>query len=290
MSFLLELDMSVQPYSVGDTIVAIAAANAEAAGSRVDVVLVADPLAEHADENMRELHRWPLESVGRLLSLFELVHGLGSVTVTTDPRPQRGEYQTYMAIRKIAARGARGLLNFSEARNAKADSILASHGPRVVTVNLRSKSHHLHRNANHAAWNEAMDICAAACGIVFLVVGESSEIPDQIPERRHVVFAKKAHGTSLIEDMALVHRSAAHVGSPSGPLSVAMLGTAPYFCAASEHVRPHIAKYCGALTERPDGSMAWSFAAPCQEISPEPESAGLLVRAIRKIARMAWGV
>lgn len=288
MRHVLTLDMSVQPYSVGDTVVAIAAANAEAEGRGVDVVLVADARVEHEDENMRERHRQPLESLGRLLPLFELVHGLGSLTVTTEAGHERGAYQTYAAMRTIAARWRRGLLHFPEHRTAKADQTIKSHGPRVMTVNLRSQTHHLFRNANHAAWLEAMDACAAACGIVFLVVGEADEIPGHSP-RAHVVYAKQSHRTSLIEDMALVHRSAAHVGSPSGPLSVAMLGEAPYFCAASEHVRPHLAKYGGAITESDDGTMRCSFASPCQEFCPEPESPKLLARAIRKLARRAWG-
>jgi hypothetical protein len=279
--------MSVQPYSIGDTLLAIAAANAEADGRWVDVVLVADSRVQHEDENMRAAHAAPMESLGKLLPLFELVHDLGSVSIHSRGSPERGQYQTYRAIQTIAkCRAPYALLNFSPELCKWADDFLAKCGPRVVTVNLRTASHHRHRNHDPCTWWAALDSRALeSLGLTFLVVGEAHEASERMRGVPGAAFAKD-HGTTLLQDLALVHRSKAHIGSPSGPCAVAMLGTAPYFFPASD-MGPHLDRYGGAL-ERRGSDFAYSWASPGQRFSAEPESVPLLVGAVRELAKRAF--
>lgn len=279
----LFLDFSVQPYSIGDTILALAGAMTEA--DEFDVVAVADPSVPHADANMADRHSRPMESLGALLPLFELAP-VRSLTVHTKSTGERGSYLTYEACRKIAAyhakHGHAPQLRFSPALCSWADEFLAQFG-RVVTVNMRqNRSHHYHRNCNPDAWAEAMERCADELGVWFVVVGERGEL-DRADFGTSVTFAKDRE-TTLLQDLALIHRSRAHIGSTSGPMAVAMLGTAPYFFVGAD-AKPHLARYGGALLEDAAGDMAFSWASPGQRFSPQRESVPLLVDAIGDMVR-----
>ncbi len=256
----------------------------------VDVVIAADPTVPHEDPNMAAAHAAPLESLGKLLPLFGLLRQPGSVSIHTAPgAASRYEYQTYAALQKVAAYRARGgtgpLLHFSPALCEWADMFLGKCGKRVITVNLRRNyDHHEHRNHNPGIWAEVLSVAATLFGVRFCVVGEAHEtglLPSGL-----AIIAKERH-TSLLEDLALIHRSKAHIGSPSGPAMVATLGSAPYFIPGAD-MKPHLALYGGALREDSDGDLVYSFASPGQKWSPKPESVPLLVEAIGDLVERAF--
>jgi hypothetical protein len=288
-SLPLYLDFSVQPYSIGDTLLALAAGHAvadERGLDGFDLIAVADPRAKHADPNMAARHATPWASLGALLPLLDLACGLKALDVHAAPVPSPAgcwpptpRYATYDAIQAIAAyhrrHGRCPRLNFSPALCSWADRFLEGR----ITVNLRaSPAHHAHRNHAPEVWAKAMECAARELGASFLVVGEAHEVDPILRERPYVHFAKD-YGTTLLQDLALVHRSKAHMGSCSGPMAVAMLGAAPCFFVGAD-MGPHLKRYGGALRED-GGNLVFSFAAPRQRFSPQRESVGLLVDAIR---------
>jgi hypothetical protein len=278
----LVLDFSVQPYSIGDTILALAGAMADSPDG-FDVVAVANQSVPHADPNMAERHSRPWESLGALLPLLDLAP-VRSFTVTTKATGERGSYLTYDAIRRIAAyharHGSTPQLRFSRELCEWADGFLGQFG-RVVTVNMRRNPRdNPHRNCNPDVWAAALERCADELGVWFVVVGAPGEV-DRADFGLSVTFAKD-HGTTLLQDLALIHRSKAHIGSTSGPMAVAMLGTAPY-CFVGADMKPHLARYGGALREDEAGDLVFSFASPGQRFSTQPESVVLLVDAIGRL-------
>lgn len=272
----LFLDFSTQPYSIGDTILALAGAMADSDGADFDVVVSADPGVPHADQNMRERHSRPWESLGALLPLFELAP-VRSLAVSAKSDGRRGEYLTYLACQKIAAHHKR------HGRPPRLRFDAAAADPEgAITVNLRrSTTHHGHRNYDPAVWAEALDRAHELHGAHFLVVCEAHEIDPRLRGRGYVRFAKD-HGTTMLQDLALIHRSRAHIGSTSGPQAVAMLGTAPYFFVGAD-MKAHLPRYGGALVEDSAGDMGFSWASPRQRFSPQRETVPLLVDAIGRL-------
>lgn len=300
----LFLDFNVQPYSIGDTILALAGAMAvadERGLDGVDVLAVADPRVGHADPNMAGAHATPWQSLGKILPLCELAQvgsfrcftaGAAWGDVHVDARhvwPPGGVYLTYEAFRQIAAyherHGHPPRLHFSPELCAWADMFLSKCGRKVITVNLRNNiDHHHQRNFRPDVWAEALARAREAFGVSFCVVGETREIRHAM--RGLVTFAKD-RGTSLLDDMALIHRSAAHVGSTSGPMAVAMLGQAPHYFVNAD-MKQNLPLYEGTLREDATGDLRFSFASPWQRFSPKPETVDDLVAAIGELVRLAW--
>lgn len=233
----------------------MALAGAMAESEEFDVVAAVPPVP-HVDRNMAAAHARPWESLSRLLPLLELAP-VRSFTVTTEAPKERATYRLYDDCKRVAAyhrkHGHPPRLRFPADICKWADERLAG----GVVVNLRANSaFHAHRNANRATWDEAL----ALAGVPFV------EVPS---------------GHGLLCDMALIHRARAFVGSPSGPASIATLGSAPYFVVAAD-MEPHLARYGGSL-RKVGTDLVFSWASPNQRWSTLPESVPVLVEAIRAL-------
>lgn len=80
--------------------------------------------------------------------------------------------------------------------------------------------------ANLEAWETFFKAVANSYDVCFVLVG-SDDLPPRFEALPNVVIANN-HGGSPARDMALIHRSAAFMGTASGPCQAAMFGGKPY--------------------------------------------------------------
>jgi hypothetical protein len=97
-----------------------------------------------------------------------------------------------------------------------------------VTINLRyNKKWHQGRNARIQEWLEFFEYCQAKYPIVFIVLSSIDEVCSEFRRCDNVVYAKEFN-TTLEEDLALIRNSSAHMGSSSGPATIAWFNENPY--------------------------------------------------------------
>lgn len=112
---------------------------------------------------------------------------------------------------------------------AWADSLLKQQvWPRVpIAVHLRNDpAAEVPGNANLEAWGTFFKAVANSYDVCFMLVG-SDDLPPQFEALPNVLIAN-SHGGSPARDIALIHRTAAFMGTASGPCQAAMFGGKPY--------------------------------------------------------------
>ncbi|MCX5831421.1 MAG: hypothetical protein NT140_05985 [Deltaproteobacteria bacterium] len=125
-----------------------------------------------------------------------------------------------------------------------------------IALSLKMTSHDPIRNADPAVWLSFMDRCKIAFPeLVFIIIGLREEVFDGLRERENVVIAKD-HGTSLVEDFALIRTSLLYMGIASGINTIALFSDIPYLIFQL----PNIHRY--GLEE----GRNWSFANDRQRI------------------------
>jgi hypothetical protein len=98
----------------------------------------------------------------------------------------------------------------------------------AVTINIRNnKSHGQNRNSNIKEWNKFFKYCNNKFDVKFIILCSINEIDQCWEDFENVIIAKKHH-TNIEHDLALINLSSFHMGSPSGPFSMAWFGDKPY--------------------------------------------------------------
>lgn len=97
-----------------------------------------------------------------------------------------------------------------------------------VTINLRlNKFHALDRNSNIEVWLIFFQYCLNKFNVKFIIICGYSEIDNRFRDLKNVILAKDLN-TTIEEELSLINNSALHLGSASGPISVAWFSQNPY--------------------------------------------------------------
>ena len=110
----------------------------------------------------------------------------------------------------------------------------------TATVQLRSNAVTPARNAKNDSWLEFLSRCAERYPVKFIVVGSASEIDPRLRGLANVAIAKD-HFTSLEQDLALIEAADFHMGTASGPATMAQFNRKPY-CIFSWKINPALLK------------------------------------------------
>jgi hypothetical protein len=298
------LDYASQPYSLGDFLIYLMGSMiaAESSGiEKVDIVILSDLSRGHDDPVMLD---WVTaenqhDRLISILPLIELHPRFGSIIVfdsITELNAHLGKvdrgyqlwpsysvlqeqkylyYHIYAMIKVFHERlGTIPQFKFGSLLETWAREFFQqkASGFVPVTVNLRNNpSFGSHRNYVLSAWQDFFARCEGRIPVKFIITCAASEVDPSLRNLPNVVFAKDHH-TTLLQDMALIHFAAFHLGSSSGPTTIRILGTEPYFIFNCDML-PHIALYNGSLLQNADGELYFSFAHKLQAFGLVPETA-----------------
>jgi hypothetical protein len=102
-------------------------------------------------------------------------------------------------------------------------------GDICISVNIRNNpNHHLERNSNLKEWKKLFVNCQDKLPIKFIVICSLSEIDTDLRGLENLIFAKDFH-TTVEQDLALIAASDIHMGTSSGPATMAWFSEKPYF-------------------------------------------------------------
>ena len=309
------LDYAIQPYSIGDFLFYLMGSMiaAESAGiEKVDLCILSDLSRPHADPvlrgwvNARNHH-------ARLMSILPLVEfhpRLGSLSVFDSSAEldahltkiglsnyqlwpsaallQRRVYLSYDILKMVKAhhehRGMIPQFKFGPPIVSWTREFFHEHadGCVPVTVNLRNNpSFGCHRNYILPAWRDFFARCAECMPVKFIITCAASEVDPALRSLPNVVFAKD-HGTSLLQDLALIRFAAFHLGSCSGPSAFVMFLRQPYHIFNNDML-PHLAQWEGSLLQDKSGELLCSFREPLQTLGIVPETADGIWHQFEKI-------
>jgi hypothetical protein len=97
-----------------------------------------------------------------------------------------------------------------------------------ITVNLRNNPiHAFDRNSNLNVWIDFFDYYKSIYNIKFIIICAKSEVDERFRYLDNVIIAKD-YNTTLEQDLSLISTSTIHLGTASGPFSVALYTTKPY--------------------------------------------------------------
>lgn len=108
----------------------------------------------------------------------------------------------------------------------------------AATVQLRKNSKTPERNSKYDCWLEFFRYCAEKRPIKFFVICAPSEIDPRLRQLPNVVVAKD-HFTTLEQDLALIETADFHMGTASGPSTIAQFNRKPY-CVFSWKINPEL--------------------------------------------------
>ncbi len=106
-----------------------------------------------------------------------------------------------------------------------------------VVVSLRWHPHaRSERNAERDVWLGFFDLCKSAFpNVVFVVIGTREEVFEELRHRRNVIVAKD-HGSTLLNDLALIRTSLLYMGMESGVSEIAVFSDVPYLLFGREEI------------------------------------------------------
>lgn len=315
LSLVLAIDFGAQPYSLGDLLIllTVGMAKAQDAGcTRVVYALLSDPDRPPIDPVMatyatRENH---MQRLMALLPVLQIDPMLGEMHVFASAsafgafiseRAREGhpiwpslaelrarKYLYYDALKAIhqfyLTHGALPAYRFNKDLSSFAKGLFGrlARGRVPVSVNLRNNpSFHVHRNAQLEVWREFFGSATRDFPVAFFVTGSPSEMDPAIRACPHVFYTKDRH-TDMLQDLALIHEASFHIGSSSGPSTLAFFLRKPYFIANTD-AAPHVKLYGGSLVHEPGGDLRFAFAAPLQSLGVENETASLLRQRLERI-------
>ncbi|MFC2071647.1 hypothetical protein ACFLUU_02880 [Chloroflexota bacterium] len=106
-----------------------------------------------------------------------------------------------------------------------------------VVVSLRWHPHAKpERNAERDVWLGFFDLCKSAFPeVAFVVVGTRGEVFEEL-RRCHNVIVAKDHGSTLLDDLALIRTSLLYMGRESGVSEIAVFSDVPYLLFGREEI------------------------------------------------------
>lgn len=298
------LDYATQPYSLGDFLLYLMGSMmaAESAGiEKVDLCILSDLSRGHADPVMRG---WVTaenqhDRLMSILPLIELHPRFGSLFVFDSITElnaylgtagrgyqlwpsysvlQEQKYLYYDILKMIKVfherLGRIPQFKFGSPLETWVREFFQQNarGFVPVTVNLRNNpSFGSNRNYVLSAWRDFFARCEGRIPVKFIITCAASEVDPTLRNLPNVVFAKDHH-TTVLQDLALIRFAAFHLGSSSGPATIPLLGTEPYFIFNCDSL-PYIALYDGSLMQNADGELYFSFAHKLQAFGTVPETA-----------------
>lgn len=97
-----------------------------------------------------------------------------------------------------------------------------------ITVNIRNNPiHSLDRNSNLDVWIDFFEYCKSKYNIKFIIICAKSEVDERFRNLENVIISKD-YNTTLEQDLSLISSSTIHLGTASGPFSVALYSKKPY--------------------------------------------------------------
>jgi hypothetical protein len=300
------LDLRRQPFSVGDTIVFLEGAEVvrELNGlNSIDVAVVFDPqkptlgfpfdkiinpdnalfhiasLLPVAQVNPNLASLFVFNSHAHLLQF--VVENEGRYNVWPSPHEYAtGEYLHYTIMnelvhKRFVATGTIPHLTCRPFLSKWAKSFYRKNVlPRIpVTVNIRNNPvFDQHRNSKMECWKALFDFCKDRHPVTFVIICAFSEIDTSLRGYANVVIAKD-HYTGVEQDLALMSKSAMHMGVASGPCAITMFNENPY-CLLGNYESQLTKDYQGIIQEDP--FFRYSFSTPLQRIFPHPETTDIL--------------
>lgn len=137
-----------------------------------------------------------------------------------------------------------------------------------VTINLRNnKNHGQNRNSNLDEWHKFFVYCNSRYNVKFIIICSINEVDVRWRQCSNVLVAKDFH-TFIEHDLALINNSSFHMGSPSGPLSMSWFGKNPYIMFNFE--RDHLKLYSSIIEK--ENYLSFSFANPLQLMTLKEET------------------
>ena len=110
----------------------------------------------------------------------------------------------------------------------------------TATVQLRKNPMTPARNSKNDCWLDLFRHCAEKYPVKFIVIGSAFEIDARLRSLPNVVIAKD-HFTTLELDLALIEAADFHMGTASGPGTIAQFNRKPY-CIFSWKINPALFK------------------------------------------------
>ncbi len=150
-----------------------------------------------------------------------------------------------------------------------------------ITINIRNnKMFSGRRNSDIDAWITFFADCQDKYPVTFIIICSVGEIDDRLRSVKNVILAKDFN-TGIEQDLTLIHTSAAHMGVPSGPFSIAWFNVKPYRMFKFEV--DSLKRYKGIIH---DGDFfRFSFSNSNQCMTTMPETVELLQTEFKDI----WG-
>ena len=143
-----------------------------------------------------------------------------------------------------------------------------------VSVNIRNnKLYAIERNANMDVWYDFFKQNINKYPIKFVVICGFSEVDQRFRELDNVIIAKD-NFTSIEQDLSLIQSSAFHLGSASGPASIALFGSQPYYICNTT-LNLHIDHYNESM-KMYNRDCRFTFSHNLQNNGTEPETVELL--------------
>lgn len=308
---LMVYDLGFQPLSVGDVLVFQEAALAlrELHGlGRVDFAFLYNPSAPSHQDDAFE-HVDPENIVSNLGGVLQAAHVnpfLGSVLLFAERRQLEdfvsgalercfvwpglgryasGEYLYYEIFNSVLtdyyrAKGCVPRLSSRGPAREWAMRFVRQHcGAAVpISVQLRRNPRNPKRNSDYPSWVALFEhVRRAGYPVKFLLVCAIDELDPSL-DRLDNVLPVKRFGTNVEQDLAVIDVSAMHLGSSSGPATMAMFSEKPY-CLFSSDPIPWL--YRGM--HREDGVLRHFFATPVQRMVVARETPETLLREFERL-------
>jgi hypothetical protein len=140
-----------------------------------------------------------------------------------------------------------------------------------VTVQIRNnKGISPRRNSRLECWLEFFRHCERDYPVRFIVVCALAEVDERLRRHPNVLIAKD-YGTTIEQDLALIHEAAIHLGASSGPGMMAIYGAKPYLLVNTDLI-PDL--YRGMIRE--DNAVRFFFSTPQQRLTLGEETIEVL--------------
>ena len=146
-----------------------------------------------------------------------------------------------------------------------------------VSVNIRNNNaFQTHRNAQMECWLAFFEYCETRYPAKFVIICARIEVDDRLRRCANVIIAKD-YQTGVEQDLSLIHGSALHMGSDSGPACMAIFSDKPYLAVNTAMKLNYFSN--PAVFQRDDqGLRRFSFSGPLQRFAAGAETTELLIR------------